>query len=564
MPLQVACGRATEAGRRETNEDRATYTMPASDVARVKGVMAVLADGMGGGMHGGEAAEAVVRGLVQDYYATPDTWEVVHALGRVVAALNRWLYGQSVSRRLPGGYASTLTALVFRGQRYWLAHVGDSRAYLLRDGRLQPLTTDHVWPHAGMEHVLRRGMGLDTLVVPDFSDGRLQVGDLFLLLSDGVWGPLPPVELHRLALLHSDPASLARALIGEALRRGGEDNATALVVRVDAIPEESLADEQGEADGLPLPPRLAAGARLDDFEVEELLHDSRETLLYLGRQVASGRRYVLKTLQPLLGGDRPAKARLLAEEWLGKRLHSSYFPSVLPLQQRNYLYFAQEWRRGRTLAAALTSGEHFAPAAAVALGISLAKALGQLHRLDVLHRDIKPDNLHLDGDGHLWILDLGVAACPVMAEDGEGDCGTPGTPSFMAPELLAGGTANRSTDLYAAGVTLYHLLTRKYPYGEVEPFQHPRFGDPVPASRYRPDLPSWLDHLLLKLVARDPGDRFETAEELLLAFERGDSAGLAAVRRTPLVGRDPVLLWQAIATVSVVANLLLLFLLTAG
>jgi protein phosphatase len=562
MTLQLSFGHATHVGGRERNEDRAAHAAPAPDLVRIKGQVAALADGMGGGSNGGEAAEAVVRGLIQDYYATPDTWEPGHALGRVLAALNRWLYGQSVSRHLPGGYASTLSALVFRGRRYCLAHVGDSRAYLLRGGELSQLTSDHVWEQPGMEHVLRRAMGLDAHLVPDHSGGRLEAGDVFVLLSDGVWAPLGQAELHRLGLLYREPQSLANALVEQAIRSGGQDNATALVARVDALPEEGLADELSEARSLPLPSRLKPGMRLDDFEIEAVLHDSRETLIYRARQPASGRRYVLKTLKPVMEGDLPAKARLLAEEWLGKRLQSPCFSQVLPLPARNYLYYAQAWHEGRSLAQALAAGEHFPVSEAVQLGIQLARGLAALHRLDILHRDIKPDNLHLGVDERLRILDLGVAACPAL--EIEAPASAPGTPSYMAPELLAGGAADWSTDLYAAGVSLYHLLTRNYPYGEVEPFQHPRFGDPVPPSRYRPDLPGWLENLLLKAVARMPDDRFETADELLLALERGDSLGPGAPRPRPLAERNPVALWQALAVISLIVNLLLTYLFLAG
>jgi protein phosphatase len=562
MPLQLTFGHATHVGGREHNEDRAAYAEPAAEIARYKGQIVALADGMGGGMNGGEAAEAVIRGLIQDYYATPDTWEPAHAVDRVLAALNRWLYGQSVSRHLPGGYASTLTALVFRGQRYCLTHVGDSRAYLLRRGTLALLTSDHVWQHPGMEHVLRRAMGLDEHLVPDYAGGRLEPGDLFILASDGVWAPLSQAELHRLAMLYQEPGSLARALVDQAIRQGGQDNATALVARIDTLPEEDLADEMSEARELPLPPRLKPGMRLDEFEIEAALHDSRETLLYRGRHASSGRRYVLKTLKPIMEGDVQAKARLLAEEWLGKRLHSPYFSQVLPLPDRNYLYYAQAWHDGRSLAQALAAGEHFPVSEAVNLGIQLVKGLAALHRLDILHRDIKPDNLHLGIDDKLRILDLGVAACPALEVEAPAEA--PGTPSYMAPELLAGAAANWSTDLYATGVTLYHLLTRKYPYGEVEPFQHPRFGEPVPPSRYRPDLPGWLENVLLKAVARAPGERFETADELLLALERGDSLGPGAPRPRPLAERNPVALWQALAAISLILNLLLAYLFLAG
>lgn len=115
--------------------------------------------------------------------------------------------------------------------------------------------------------------------------------------------------------------------------------------------------------------------------------------------------------------------------------------------------------------------------------------------------------------------------------------------------------------MYAAGVSLYHLLTRKYPYGEIEPFQQPRFGDPTPPTRYRPDIPQWLENALLRAVARDKKQRFETAEEMLLALERGETRPVSPPQRTPLWHRHPATRWQALAVVLLIVNLLLFYLL---
>jgi protein phosphatase len=215
------------------------------------------------------------------------------------------------------------------------------------------------------------------------------------------------------------------------------------------------------------------------------------------------------------------------------------------------------FHRGLTLQQQLDRGRHFSVAEAVQIGIEVAKGLGVLHRLQVLHRDIKPANLLRGDDGVLRILDMGVAlAAGVPYPELEGN---PGTPSFMAPELFEERPASAQSDLYAAGVTLYHLLTRKYPYGEIEPFQHPRFGEPVRPTRYRPDVPRWLENLLARAVARDLEQRFETAEELLLALERGDTQAVSPLRRTPLLQRDPARAWQSIALILLVINLLLLY-----
>jgi serine/threonine protein kinase len=182
-----------------------------------------------------------------------------------------------------------------------------------------------------------------------------------------------------------------------------------------------------------------------------------------------------------------------------------------------------------------------------------------MHRLGVVHRDIKPGNLHLGDDGQWRVLDLGVAV------SGREPAATrslhAGTPSYMNPEQWQGDhgqPADAGSDLFALGVTLYQWLTGKLPYGEIEPWQTGRYRrDPVPPSRLRPDVPIWLDHVVLKAVARDPRQRFETAEEFALALDRGASRPLHALGTTPLAMRDPALLWKAACLVSLGFNVLL-------
>jgi serine/threonine protein kinase len=215
------------------------------------------------------------------------------------------------------------------------------------------------------------------------------------------------------------------------------------------------------------------------------------------------------------------------------------------------------WHAGATLQARLDAGQHFPVGEVVRLGVALLKGIAALHRLDIVHRDIKPGNVHLGKDGMLRILDLGVALS-LGERKAEDPVAPAGTPSYMAPELLGDAPPAPGFDLYAAGVTLYYLLTRKYPYGEIEPFQKPRFGEPVRPTRWRPEIPGWLENIVLKAVAREAKDRFETAEEFLLALERGPSRPLAAPGRQPLVQRNALMLWKIVAAASLAVNFVLL------
>ncbi|MCM8598807.1 MAG: bifunctional protein-serine/threonine kinase/phosphatase, partial [Candidatus Accumulibacter sp.] len=556
---RVDIGHSSLTGPRERNEDFCGMVTPQGTELENKGLIAAVADGIGGHKGGREAAEYTVRGLLSDYYATPDTWGVPHALEKVVVPLNRWVMAEATRQPELAGMATTLTVLVLRGRRYVCAHVGDSRLYLLRDGECRRLTTDHVWEHPELRNVLSRAVGLDRHFHLDFADGELREGDCFLLCSDGVWGALEQRRIAGVLLAHADAQRAAASLTSLALAAGGQDNASAVVARILELPPENLRDSLEGTARLPVPPRFRPGQEIDGLRIEEVLHDSRATLLYRVTEQTSGQQLVLKTLRPELSDDVDEIRALIMEEWRARRIVSPFFAQLVPSEMRSCLYYLQSWHDGATLQRMLDADMHFTVADAVQHGIRLMKGLSALHRLDIAHRDIKPANIHVGRDGRLRILDLGVAVS--LSEDEAGK-GNPGTPSYMAPELFTDARAGTAHDLYAAGVTLYHLLSRKYPYGEIEPFQHPKFGEPVAPTRYRPEIPGWLENVLLKAVAKDPAQRFETAEEFLLALERGANRPVSRPPVTPLAMRNPLLTWRIIAGVSLLANLLLLMLLT--
>ena len=291
------------------------------------------------------------------------------------------------------------------------------------------------------------------------------------------------------------------------------------------------------------------------------MHNSATTVLYRVFDSKNQRQLVLKTLQPERGTDPMERSAFAHEAWLAKRVVARFFPQVVHCGERHFLYYLSTYHPGFSLQQKLDSSAHFTVPEIMTYGSKLVRAVGALHRRNIIHRDIKPANVHLGDDDEIRLLDLGVA------QSGWEDAGSyplAGTPSFLAPEQFAGAPAGRQTDLYAIGVTLTYLLTRHYPYGEIEPFQHPRFAEPTPPSRYRPDIPLWLENVLQKAIARDPADRFETAEEFLLALERGATRPLETARATPLLKRNPESLWRSIAVGSIVLNFLLLYLLVAG
>ena len=186
MALQLTFGEASAIGPRAENQDAIRVVTPAPALAASKGYLFALADGVSQCADGGLAARATLQALALDYYSTPETWAVTQSLDRLLVAHNRWLQANGGGQPL----LTTLTALVLRGRRFTLAHVGDCRAYRWQQGLLERISEDHVWEQPGMQHVLKRAMGLDQHLVVDYLDGELREGECFVLASDGVWATL--------------------------------------------------------------------------------------------------------------------------------------------------------------------------------------------------------------------------------------------------------------------------------------------------------------------------------------------------------------------------------------
>lgn len=566
MNLKISMGQASQSGVRLDNQDFCGAVTPENDTLTLKGAIFALADGVGGHAGGREASEMTVRNILNDYYATPDTWSIPHALDKVIASINTWLRGYSQHHQELKGMATTLSLVTLRGSHYTIAHVGDSRIYLLRNGILTQLTTDHVWDMPDMKNVLKRAVGLDERLQVDFSEGEIQQGDIFALLCDGVWGSVDSKKIVEILNTYKDyPQNSADELIKIALKNGSQDNVTSLIIKIDQIGKEHISDVINHGIQLNVPPKFKAGQKIDDFEILDLIYESRVSFLYLVKNIHTNQQYILKTLSSSQENNIDAYRGLINEEWLGKKVVAHYFPQILsiPISKKSYLYYVMTYHRGLTLEQKLEHGHQFLISELTNIALRVTRALATLHRLNIIHRDIKPANIHQDDDGKIRVLDLGVAYYPSMIS-GDQQLSQAGTPSFMAPELLSGSKASTQTDLYALVVSLYFLLTRHYPYGEIEPFQNPVFGDPIPPTRYRPDIPKWFEAILLKAVAREPSQRFETAEELLLALEFGEHRALDIKYESPLAQRDPVFLWKLLTMISVVLNLLLIYLLAVG
>jgi serine/threonine protein phosphatase PrpC len=556
--IQASVGFASKTGPRKANEDFAGALIGAELPEPRQEVVAAIADGIGGAKGGRIAAETAVRGFLDGFCDMPETMEVQRAGARIVSALNGWI--NSMGRQDPDltGLGCTFTALVLRGRVAHLLHVGDTRAYRFSGNRLTCLTVDHVRPEGtGRSHVLTRALGVETEVRLDYATQPVALHDRFLLCSDGVHGSLTEPGIVEVLRERSAPDDTANALVAAALDAGSTDNCTALVVDIVGLPTARSADISAAILQLPVIPVPLGGETIDGFVLKALVSDGRYTRIFAAEDEVEGGQVAIKFPKPQLASVEAYRAAFAREAWVGARVHNPGVGRVieLPPGRQSCLYTVMPLYQGELLETRLARRPAMGLEEGRNIAITLARAAGALHRAGIIHRDIKPDNIILEGDGALKLIDLGVVRVPGLEEFPPEN--TPGTPAYMAPEMLAGEAGNEATDIYALGVTMFRAFTGQFPYGNADAVSPPRRDRPRDLLALRPDLPAWLDAALAGAIAADPAKRYEDMIEFALVLEAGPARAPVDDLGRPrtLYERSPLRFWQGVAALLALALL---------
>ena len=560
--LKVSVGFASETGPRKRNEDFAGAVFGPELPEPRRDVVAAIADGIGGAKGGREAAEIAVRGFLDGFCDLPETMEVRRAAAIVLDALNGWIHSQGHRDTRLIGMGSTFTALVLRGRIAHVLHVGDTRAYRLSRDRLTCLTTDHVRRVGiGRSNILARALGVETEVRLDYTSQPVAQHDRFLLCSDGVHGYLTAETIADIMGERVSSEDTARALVAAALQADSTDNCTALVLDVVGLETAQSAEIGASIAQLPLIPVPLDGEAIDGFVLKVPLSDGRYTRLFGALDEVEGGEVALKFPKPLVASIASYRAAFVREAWVGARVTSPWLGHIieLPPGRQTCLYTVMPLYQGELLETRITRHPALGLEEGRNIAIKLARAVAALHRVGVVHRDIKPDNVILESEGSLKLIDFGVVRVPGIEDSPPEDI--PGTPAYMAPEMFDGEPGNEATDIYALGVTIFRAFTGEFPYGNPDATSPPRRDRPTPLSALRPDLPAWLQAALGRAIAADPAERFRDMTEFAVEMEAGPVRAPPAVRRPrTLYERNPVRFWQGVAALLACALLLSLLL----
>lgn len=551
--LKVSVGQNSTAGIKEQNQDFYGIYLPEGHVLKQKGIACAIADGIGSSNVSHIAAETAVGSFLSDYYSTSDAWSTQTSAERVIRATNSWLYAQTQQSQgrfdKDRGYVCTLSALILKQQHAHIFHVGDSRIYRIRNGKIELLTNDHrVWL-SSREHYLSRALGVDYRIEIDYQSIELKEKDLFLLMTDGVYEFVTDQQLLDFSLETDDLNLLAQAFVEQALKQGSDDNLSIQVLCIEQLPE--MAQFRTQQDYV-FPQQLSKGEVFEGYIIDKILHQNHRSCLYLAHN-SQNQPLVIKTLAVDLQQDESAVEQFQLEDWISKRLkHDNLMQCYPHHNQKKYLFQCYEYLQGETLDRWLHRQkkplqlEDILP-----ILQQTALALNAMHRLEMLHQDVRPENIMVLDTGNdikIKLIDYGSTAVRGLAEINPQHANRPlGTLAFMAPEYFIDTAPSVRSDQFSLAVMTYYLLTRQLPYGtdlaRCQSLNQQKKVRYHSIQKYRPDLPVWLDQVLHKALNIEPMRRYEALSEFIHDLSH-PSKELLKTKPSAIIERDPLLFWQ--------------------
>ncbi len=550
---KLLAGSFSHTGVRETNQDALAVRVPSKATElRDKGAVACIADGVSCSEHSEQASWISVTQFIEDYYSTPYTWGVKQSASSVLKALNDWLYARGLNNSLVhNSLVTTFSVAILRSNTAHLIHVGDSRIYRYRDGKIEVLTNDHRRHRFAGQYFLTRALGMDSHLQADYRQVSLQVGDTLLLVTDGISDVLNETRLEAMLSIGAESEDLlAQSIVEEALVAGSQDNCSCVLVKAESLPISTLEETQKALTSRVIPPALSAGNRLDHYVVRRVLYSGSRSHVYLASSDLDGRNYVLKAPSQNFAEDYVYIQGFIREGWVGEQLQH---PSVMRIYpgavSSPYLYHVCEWVEGISLRQWLHDNPMPSLEKVRTLIGGIVRAVRVFQRLGLYHRDLKPDNVMVDASLNVKLIDFGT----VQVSDSDSwtnriaEEGPVGDLAYLAPECWEGMPATVQSELYSLGVIAYELLTGKLPYDRGAGTR--KDASYQSAILHREDLPLWLDYTLKKACNPRDDMRYQALSEFELALSKPDETVLRQEKTAPLIERNPLRFWKMLSAI---------------
>jgi len=568
--LKLAVGQCSDKGRKDVNQDFFGIVIPKEPHLGLKGAAIALADGISSSNVSQIASETAIKSFLEDYFCTSEANSVKNSALQVITATNSWLHNLTQQSQYrydkDRGYVCTLSALIIKSTTAHILHVGDSRIYRLRNNILEQLTKDHRHWVSETESYLSRALGIHSQVDIDYQAIAIQKGDIFILATDGVYEFVAHDFIIRSISSHQDDLNKAtKEIVTEAYRQGSDDNLTIQIVRLDELATTDANDLYEQLNDLPFPPILEARSQFDGYQIIRELYATSRSHVYLAKDSETNQQVVIKTPSIDLRADTAYLERFLMEEWIARRINSAYvLKPCLQTRKRNYIYIVTEYIEGQTLTQWLIDNPK--PDLETVRGIveQIAKGLLAFHRKEMLHQDLRPENIMIDTTGTVKIIDFGstrVAGVREISTITEQQH-LLGTAQYSAPEYFLGENGTNASDIFSLGVITYQMLSGKLPYGaKVAQARTKAAQNRLSYKSVLDDereIPVWIDDALKKAVHPNPYKRYQELSEFIHDLRHPNQAFLNKAR-PPLMERNPALFWKSLSFILLAIIIILLF-----
>lgn len=566
--LRISIGQYSDKGRKPLNQDFYAMTIPKEPMLDAKGIAVALADGISSSDVSQIAAETSVKGFLDDYYSTPESWSVKTSVHRPLQATNSWLYAQTRNGlyryEMDRGYVCTFSALVLKSATAHIFHVGDARVYSLVGKHLEQLTEDHCRWVSREKSYLSRALGMRDRLEIDYHSRPLELGDMFVLATDGVYEFANEAFIVATLKKHADDLDFAaRLIVDEAFEKGSDDNLTIQIVRVDQLPQHGLNELQQQVSTLPFPPELRPRMSFDGYQILRELHNSSRSHVYLAEDLETHQQVVLKTPSVDLRDDPAYLERFLMEDWVARRIDNVHV--LKPCDQtrkRNYLYIVTEFIEGKSLAQWMIDNPRPDIEKVRNFIEQIARGLRALHHQEMLHQDLRPNNIMVDTNGTLKILDFGSVRVAGIDEivSTQGQAQILGTAQYTAPEYFLGEAGTSQSDIFSLGVIAYQMLSGRLPYGTNVAKATSRAAQRKLVYQSVLDdertIPAWVDGALRKAIHPNPVKRYSHMSEFVYDLRHPNQTFLRE-DRAPLIERNPILFWKGLSLILLMIIILL-------
>lgn len=567
--LKISVGQHSDKGRKEINQDFHSLCIPDEPQLTSKGIVLAIADGISSSNVSQIASETAVGGFLRDYFCTSDAWSVKTSGERVISAVNSWLYCETkqsqYSDNKDRGYVCTFSAMVFKSTTAHIFHVGDTRIYKIEGEDLEQLTEDHRLQISQDKSYLRRALGMDPEVEIDYQNFQVAEGDTFILATDGIYEFIDAKFMVKTIHDQSDDLdAAAKTILDKAYANNSTDNLTIQIARIDQLPSQSEDEVYRELTQKPFPPDLEPRMIFDGYEIIREVHSSSRSHIYLAVDTQTKTQVIIKAPSVDLRNSAAYLEQFLMEEWIARRIKSAHvLKPCLQERTRNYLYIVTEYIEGQTLAQWMIDNPKPDVETVRDIIEQIAKGLNAFHHLEMLHQDIRPNNIMIDKGGTVKIIDFGSTrvagvmeiAKPIERQD------ILGTAQFTAPEYYLGEGGTTRSDMFSVGVIAYQMLANRLPYGinvaksKTRAAQRKlRYQSVLDDDR---EIPAWIDGAIKKAVRVDPLKRYDVLSEFIYDLRHPNKAFLNK-NRAPLLERNPALFWKGVALILAVFNVILL------